>query len=110
MLRGLVLVDSNREGLEASSHAHLDHRREYSLEPYAVHLQAVADLVASVTALTLSDLEHEFGYSVAQLVGELTDVSKPSDGNRAFRKSLDCAHLDKASPRESFLITLAYAL
>jgi hypothetical protein len=32
-------------------------------------------------------------------VGELTDVSRPSDGNRAFRKSLDCAHLAKASPR-----------
>lgn len=99
------------------AHADLDHRRKYSLEPYAVHLQAVADLVASVsddremiaaawlhdtvedTTITLSDLEQEFGFPIARLVGELTDVSKPSDGNRAFRKSLDCAHLAKVSPR-----------
>ena len=99
------------------AHADLDHRRKYSLEPYAVHLQAVADLVASVTddremiaaawlhdtvedtAVTLCDLEQKFGFPVARLVGELTDVSRTSDGNRVFRKSLDCAHLAKASPR-----------
>ena len=84
------------------AHADLDHRRKYSLEPYAVHLQAVAEIVASVTddwemiaaawlhdtvedtAVTLADLEREFGIPLARLVGELTDISRPSDGNRAF--------------------------
>ena len=30
---------------------------------------------------------------------ELTDVSKPEDGNRATRKALDCEHLAQASNR-----------
>ena len=99
------------------AHAHLDHRRKYSLEPYASHLQKVADLVASVTddpemiaaawlhdtvedtATTLADLEQQVGSAVAHLVGELTDVSKPADGNRAIRKSIDRARLAKASPQ-----------
>ncbi|WP_306547101.1 HD domain-containing protein [Desulfobulbus sp.] len=99
------------------AHAHLNHRRKYSLEPYDVHLQRVAELVASVTddpemiaaawlhdtvedtAVTLLDLEQQFGPAVAQLVGELTDVSRPSDGNRATRRAIDRAHLAKASQR-----------
>jgi hypothetical protein len=99
------------------AHAHLDHRRKYSLEPYATHLQEVAGLVASVTndpemvaaawlhdtvedtGTTLADLEQQFGSAVAQLVGELTDVSGPADGNRAIRKSIDRARLAKASPQ-----------
>ena len=36
---------------------------------------------------------------MAQLVDELTDVSRPGDGNRAARKAIDRAHLAAASPR-----------
>jgi hypothetical protein len=99
------------------AHAQHDQRRKYSLEPYAVHLRKVAALVASVTSdpemlaaawlhdtvedtdITLADLEQQFGSAVAQLVGELTDVSGPADGNRAIRKSIDRARLAKASPQ-----------
>lgn len=99
------------------AHAHLNHRRKYSLEHYDVHLQEVANLVASVaddpemiaaawlhdavedTVVTLLDIEQQFGAAVAQLVGELTDVSVSSDGNRATRKAIDRAHLATASPR-----------
>ena len=36
---------------------------------------------------------------MAYLVDCLTDVSKPSDGNRAVRKEIDRQHLAKASPK-----------
>ena len=35
---------------------------------------------------------------MAELVDDLTDVSKPQDGNRATRKELDRQHTAKASP------------
>jgi (p)ppGpp synthase/HD superfamily hydrolase len=98
-------------------HRRIDHRRKYSKQPYDVHLRAVADIVASVTddpemiatawlhdvvedtPTTLNDVEREFGNVVAQLVDELTDVSRPGDGNRAARKAIDRAHLAAASSR-----------
>jgi hypothetical protein len=98
-------------------HRRIDHRRKYSKQPYDVHLEAVADLVAGVTGdpemvaaawlhdivedtpITLDDVEREFGGAVARLVDELTDVSRPGDGNRAARKAIDRSHLAAASPR-----------
>lgn len=110
------LVDrASRFAIKA--HGRLDHRRKYSLDPYPVHLQAVADLVASVgddpemiaaawlhdtiedTHATETELNERFGAAVARLVSELTDVSQPIDGNRAIRKFIDRGHLAKASPR-----------
>lgn len=99
------------------SHARIDHRRKYSNQPYDEHLQAVAGIVSEVsddarmiaaawlhdtvedTPATFHDIEQEFGPEVARLVYELTDVSRPSDGNRAVRKALDCKHLAAASPQ-----------
>lgn len=99
------------------AHQRIDQRRKYSKQPYHVHLQAVARLVASVTGdqetiaaawlhdtvedtpATLEDIEEQFGHSVAELVEELTDVSKPSDGNRAKRKAIDRNYIAQASPR-----------
>ncbi len=99
------------------AHSRINHRRKYSLEPYATHLKDVADIVASVsddaetiaaawlhdivedTPATFLDLEQEFSPTLAQLVSEVTDVSRPVDGNRATRKALDRAHLAKASER-----------
>lgn len=101
----------------AKAHGRINHRRKYSFEPYEIHLQAVTDLVASVsddpemlaaawlhdtvedTATTLADLEHHFGTTVAGLVADLTDISRPTDGNRAIRKSIDRGHLASASSR-----------
>jgi (p)ppGpp synthase/HD superfamily hydrolase len=100
-----------------AAHRRIDHRRRYTQEPYEVHPNAVASLVASVsddphmiaaawlhdtvedTPTTLEDLAREFGPDVASLVAALTDVSRPSDGNRAARKAIDRAHLAAASPR-----------
>ncbi|MGB5585260.1 MAG: HD domain-containing protein [Gammaproteobacteria bacterium] len=99
------------------AHERIDHRRKYSNQPYAVHLEQVAKIVASVsddeemiaaawlhdsvedTPATLDEIEREFNFSVAQLVRELTDVSKPSDGNRILRKAIDREHLAQASER-----------
>jgi len=55
--------------------------------------------VVEDTPATLEDLHREFGRAVAELVGELTDVSRPADGNRATRKRIDCEHLSHASSR-----------
>lgn len=99
------------------AHARIDQRRKYSNQPYDVHLKSVANLIREVvdddemvaaawlhdtvedTPATVEDIEREFGSSVAGLVSELTDVSRPGDGNRAARKRIDRLHLAKASSR-----------
>jgi hypothetical protein len=110
------LVDRARV-YATEAHQRINHRRKYNNEPYHVHLSAVAKLVASVTddaemiaaawlhdtvedtQATLEDIEATFGQPVAELVEELTDISRPGDGNRAVRKMLDRQHLAQASRR-----------
>jgi len=110
------LVDRARV-YATEAHQRINHRRKYNNEPYHVHLSAVAKLVASVTGdeemlaaawlhdtvedtqATLEDVEAEFGVQVAEIVEELTDVSKPGDGNRVQRKQIDRVHLAQASKR-----------
>mgnify|MGYP003624998870 FL=1 len=53
---------------------------------------------ASTQVSHITDIEDEFGPRVASMVDDLTDVSKPEDGNRAVRKELDRQHTAKASP------------
>ena len=79
-----------------SAHQRIGHRRKYSDQPYQVHLEAVARLVASVTddpemiaaawlhdvvedtPATLGDVEREFGPAMAALVQDLTDSCRCS--------------------------------
>lgn len=100
-----------------SEHQRIGHVRKYTKKPYQTHLKAVAKLVSTVTddeeviaaawlhdtvedtPATLGDIERLFGRSVADLVEELTDISKPSDGNRVARKEIDRQHLATASSR-----------
>lgn len=95
--------------------AHIDQRRKYTEKPYITHPAAVVELVRSVphteamiiaawlhdtvedTAVTLEEVEREFGIEVAVLVEHLTDVSWPKDGNRKKRKAIDRDHTAKAS-------------
>lgn len=96
--------------------AHGDQKRKYTGEPYINHCVSVACLTLSAkdfhpdmyvaavlhdvledTVITTRDIVRAFGPYVAGMVVELTDVSKPSDGNRAARKALDKAHLAQAS-------------
>ena len=49
------------------------------------------------THATLWGIEKMFGREIAELVEQLTDVSRPEDGNRARRKRIDLEHTAKAS-------------
>ena len=98
-------------------HKRIDQRRKYSNQPYHEHLKAVADIVGSVskdqkmiaaawlhdtvedTQATIEDIGREFGPDVAALVEQLTDVSRPGDGNREVRKRIDLMHTSQASVR-----------
>jgi len=108
----------------AYHHGLIDQRRKYTNDPYIVHPARVVDLVKQVkhtdemlaaawlhdvvedTSVTLNDIEEHFGKKVASLVEMLTDVSKPTDGNRKIRKAIDKEHLSKASP-DAMTIKLA---
>jgi (p)ppGpp synthase/HD superfamily hydrolase len=108
-----------------AAHASVKQVRKYTGEPYIVHPAEVASIVASVpgstpdmvaaawlhdvvedTGCTYTDIHMAFGIDIATLVGWLTDVSKPADGNRAARKAIDRAHSAEA-PAEAQTIKLA---
>lgn len=98
-----------------AAHAAAAQLRKYTNEPYIVHPREVAKIVGTVphsyemlaaawlhdvvedTGVTLETIRAEFGSSVADLVGWLTDVSRPEQGNRATRKAIDRAHTAMAS-------------
>ncbi len=112
------------QALAFATTAHADQVRNYTGVPYITHPLGVAEIVAGrphseamVAAALLHDVVEdcgipleqiyaEFGDDVATLVGWVTDVSTPADGNRATRKALDLAHLAKAPP-EAQTIKLA---
>jgi (p)ppGpp synthase/HD superfamily hydrolase len=62
--------------------------------------------VVEDTHVTLDQIEDRFGNEVAELVGWLTDISRPEDGNRRTRKALDRFHSADA-PAEAQTIKLA---
>ena len=100
-----------------ASAAHSGQKRKYSGIPYITHPIAVMEIVSTVehdenmliaavlhdvvedTKRTLNDIKYYFGDDVAELVGHLTDVSKPEDGKRSIRKEIDAVHLSKACGR-----------
>ena len=110
-------VISKAKEFATQAHQRIGHRRKYTKQPYEVHLKAVANIVASVTedeamiaaawlhdtvedtSATHHDIEEAFGNDIAGLVHALTDISRPSDGNRAVRKAIDRQHLATASDR-----------
>lgn len=111
-------VVSRALGFAEATHA--GQVRKYTGEPYITHCLAVADLLirnaASVTPATVAaavmhdcfeDAPHPhatiraaqrlFDTEIVKLVLEVTDVSRPVDGNRAARKTKDRLHLAQAS-------------
>lgn len=119
----LAHTETNMAELEAMArsfaqcrHSAAGQTRKYTVEPYINHPAAVVDLVRGVahtpqmlaaawlhdvvedTDTKLDELRQKFGHEVACLVGMLTDVSTPNDGNRAARKAIDRSHTAKASP------------
>jgi len=104
--------------------AHGDQKRKYTNDPYIVHPIAVSEIVKTVahtdemvaaallhdvvedTDVTLDQIKTKFGSKVAELVGWLTDISRPEDGNRKTRKTLDREHSAEA-PADAQTIKLA---
>jgi len=101
------------------AHGAVGQTRKWSGEPYIVHPAAVVDILLTKTSqpvyedmlcaawlhdvvedtkLTLAFIQEMFGDSVARLVEQLTDISKPTDGNRQIRKRIDLMHTANASP------------
>lgn len=108
-----------------ASHAAVAQLRKYTNEPYIVHPAEVFSIVSRVdgateemmaaawlhdvvedTGVTIEVIREMFGEKVAELVGWLTDVSRPEQGNRATRKAIDRAHTAMA-PAEAQTIKLA---
>jgi guanosine-3',5'-bis(diphosphate) 3'-pyrophosphohydrolase len=107
-----------------AAHAAVGQLRKYTHEPYIVHPAEVAKIVRSVphtdemlaaawlhdtvedTGVSIELIRAEFGSEVSDLVGWLTDVSRPDHGNRAARKAIDRAHT-AAAPSEAQTVKLA---
>jgi (p)ppGpp synthase/HD superfamily hydrolase len=97
-----------------AAHAAVGQKRKYTGEDYIVHPYEVAGIVRLAggtdvqiaaaylhdvvedTEVTIEQIAAMFGTEIAELVGWLTDVSKPADGNRAVRKAIDREHTAKA--------------
>ena len=104
-----------------AAHAAIGQKRKYSGDDYIVHPQRVAAIVEKhggtdemIAAAWLHDTVEDtdvtpdlitkmFGNDVASIVEGLTDVSLPSDGNRAKRKSIDRMHSASASTESQFV-------
>ena len=107
-----------------AAHAACGQLRKYTYEPYIVHPADVVSIVKTVphtdemlcaawlhdvvedTGVTIETIREEFGSEVADLVGWLTDVSRPDHGNRASRKAVDRAHTAMA-PAQAQTVKLA---
>lgn len=85
-------------------------KRKYTEELYWIHLEEVADMVPTLlkpiawlhdvledTDTTIEELESEFGKQISDSVYWLSDLLKPEDGNREFRKAYYAANLKQAS-------------
>jgi (p)ppGpp synthase/HD superfamily hydrolase len=101
------------------AHAAVNQTRKYTGEPYINHPREVRAIMKKYasgpisqaqeaaallhdtiedTNVTHQELLDTFGNEIATLVGWLTDVSKPTDGNRSVRKNLDLQHTAAAPP------------
>lgn len=110
--------------LKFATLAHKDQKRKYTGDPYIVHPIAVSEIVKTVahtdemvaaallhdvvedTPVTIDEIKTKFGSKVAELVGWLTDISRPEDGNRKTRKTLDRKHSAEA-PADAQTIKVA---
>jgi (p)ppGpp synthase/HD superfamily hydrolase len=99
-----------------AAHSATGQKRKYTYEPYHTHPANVAKIldnaslpshvvaagwlhdVVEDTAVTIDLLGELFNEAIVSLVAEVTDVSRPEDGNRKARKAKDLEHLANSSP------------
>ncbi|ABY63150.1 phosphohydrolase [Pseudomonas phage 201phi2-1] len=114
-LQQYTILDVAR-AFSVAAHCAVGQKRKYSGEDYFHHPEEVLQILltyedptldAQVAALLhdvvedtqvkLDQVNRIFGRKVAMYVEQLTEVSKPGDGNREARKALDLKHLELAS-------------
>lgn len=106
--------DFIQQAKEFAIEAHKGQLRKYTGLPYVTHTEEVAKIVESYngskemiaaallhdtvedTNITIENIRHNFGNSTADMVNWLTDTSKPEDGNREVRKTIDRDRLSQA--------------
>ena len=112
----IVMSEFIHKAYQFAKKSHEGQKRKYSGEPYINHPVEVMQIVSTVphteemlAAALLHDVVEdcgvlsgeifkEFGLWVGWYVEDLTDVSNPSDGNRAKRKEIDRMHTHQADP------------
>ena len=95
---------------------HAGQKRKYTDEPYIVHPAEVVTILRRVPhtiemlaagwlhdvvedqGVSFDEIQFLFGTKVMLLVKEVTDVTKPEDGNRGMRKAIECRRLATISP------------
>ncbi len=118
-----MTVEEKARVFATAAHSAVAQLRKYTNEPYIVHPTEVVSILKTVphteamvaaawlhdvvedTGVTIETIRAEFGSEVSDLVGWLTDVSRPDHGNRAARKAVDRAHT-AAAPAEAQTIKL----
>jgi len=111
------MKDLVQRATEFATAAHDGQVRKYTGVPYIVHPIEVMEIVKTVPHddamlaaallhdvvedcdVTIEEIIVEFGSDVASLVSDLTDVSRPEDGNRKVRKTKDRNHSATSSSR-----------
>lgn len=106
-----TLMDRLQQAIDFATKAHGDQKRKYTNEPYITHPIAVMQMIQQVshteemlmaavlhdvvedTPVELAEIDEKFGSTVAGYVKGLTDISIPTDGNRATRKEIDRKHI-----------------
>lgn len=115
------------DAFATAAHAAIGQVRKYDKQPYINHPREVRQIlvkfasrpvsaeqeaaallhdVVEDTGVEIALIKEQFGDVVAKLVDDLTDVSRPEDGNRKVRKQKDLEHTAAALP-ESKTIKLA---
>ena len=112
--QGLV---NRAEAYAREAHGSINQTRKYSGEPYIVHPEKVAEIVALVTTdevtiavawlhdvvedapVTIEEIESEFGVEVAALVSDVTKVVDAAEISRARAVEINIAHVGKGDSR-----------
>ena len=111
-----MYIQEIQHAIDFATEAHAGQVRKYTGEDYITHPIAVMEIVSGVPHnlemliasvlhdvvedcdVTLEEVYQEFGDVVGEYVKYMTNISKPEDGNRKERKTLDALHVSSGSP------------